>query len=275
LGSDRTTRRGGDAGRDGHEHEAHYVHGILLRPLRLVRLVGAQRDVAGGESLAVEGAAVAKVAAVRERPILFSAPMVRAILDGRKTMTRRIVKPQHVDGIETYEERFSFMHAPDCGGYCDYACAAAGEVLDGHIGWTPWGSNPADRPRLWVREAWQPGPEDSVWYKATDDAPGGCYARLWRPSIHMPRWASRITLEITAVRVERLQEIDEGDAFREGVERQNLTSDTLKDVPPPFNKVHPLTGSYRDAFAALWDQINGKGSWLANPWVWVVSFKRV
>jgi hypothetical protein len=212
---------------------------------------------------------------LKERPILFRPEMVRAIIDGRKTQTRRIVKPEHVDGTETDDDgNFLFMHSPTCGGYCDYACASSGEVFEGHIGWTPWGSNPNDRAHLWVREPWTPffkrtATSNGCCYKADDDGvrlnPGAI--KKWKPSIHMPRWASRLTLEITGVRVERLQAINWLDACAEGFE-------------PPPGRHHvdsPQTVADRAAciagFAHKWDQINGEGSWNANPWVWAITFR--
>ncbi len=122
--------------------------------------------------------------------------------------------------------------------------------------------------RLWVREAWQAVDADcrvvsgrleqnqypNAFYKA--DGPNPC---KWRPSIHMPRWASRITLEITGVRVERLNDISEADAIAEGCQCAGF----------------PASLTNRGAFAKLWQSINGDDSWAANPWVWVVEFRRV
>jgi hypothetical protein len=167
-----------------------------------------------------------------ERPILFNAPMVRAILNGSKTQTRRVAIPKR--SIEPMTDE------------CPY-----GQRGD----------------RLWVREAWtvnltgdpkHGGPGTVPIYRA--EHPHA--ADRWRPSIHMPRWASRITLEITAVRVERLRNISEADARAEGVTR-----------PVPMLDDDPST--YVDAFGDLWASINGPGSWDANPWVWVIEFRRV
>jgi hypothetical protein len=257
---------------------------------------------------------VQEVSTVKARPIIFSAPMVRAILEGRKTQTRRVIKNAD-DFLETDDEgRFVFMHAPTCPSYCDYACAAEGEVLEGHVGWTPWGSHPERRTRLWVREGFYADSRESlassfnpaVIYAATPEIAkhkraadvhyctylDGSYAtreasaanlsghkfqRLKSP-IHMPRWASRLTLELTAVRVERLQAISEDDAFAEGVEalpffrrlddagqRSHLARISGRDVPPYAV----------DQFRQAWDSINGDAApWSSNPWVWVLSFKR-
>jgi hypothetical protein len=185
---------------------------------------------------------------MKERPILFSAPMVRAILEGRKTQTRRVAK-QTANG-----------HLKQLGGHRRWHPADPEARLA-----SPYGQ-PGDR--LWVREAWAyyGGDEylyqqqnECVWYRAHDigdPVPGV----RWRPSIHMPRWASRITLEVTGVRVERLQDISEADAVAEGIE-----------APPPADPVDMPVWRYRQ----LWGAINGPKSWQANPWVWVVEFKRV
>ncbi|KSL45887.1 hypothetical protein APA56_03840 [Pseudomonas aeruginosa] len=203
---------------------------------------------------------------MKERPILFNDQMVRAILEGRKTATRRIAKP---------------VKHPDLGNiYAPGALVLEREpqhVIDRAC---PYGQ-PGDR--LWVREAWQ-GPlisdeeqaaNQSWWkdmtkfqnpghcaYRASGDDneyvdPDGYFHCKWKPSIHMPRWASRILLEITAVRVERLQDISDPGALAEGVSHSEMHSgDSLVDV-----------------FARLWESTGG--DWAANPWVWVVEFKRV
>jgi hypothetical protein len=210
-----------------------------------------------------------------ERPILFSGLMVRAILEGRKTMTRRVVKvprwalagQMECDGCEP-----NWPMAEDCYG-------------DSQKIKCPYGV-PGDK--LWVRETWAVAkpwdyvkPKDlakendeysrlAVDYKAEKQ-------RMWgntgtcgktRPSIYMPRWASRITLEVTAVRVERLKEISEEDAEAEGV---NLAAHkaTLG--------MSSSAGNNRGAFVALWDSINAERGfgWDVNPWVWVVEFKRI
>jgi len=188
-----------------------------------------------------------------EKPILFSAPMVRAILSGTKTQTRRVVKPR--------KDR-------DLG--CDLAaCELAGEVNGGEYRNASY--TPGDR--LWVREAWRvfaafnkKPPRDItrnelVWYEAQDEVPfhPTAFGRL-RPSMFMPRWASRITLEVTGVRVERLQAISASDAISEGIPRGG-----------PENP----DGIEQREYRALWEQINGPGSWDANPWVWVVEFRRL
>ena len=192
-----------------------------------------------------------------ERPILFSGAMVRAILEGRKTVTRRVVKPcRHPFGrMLTAEE----VAAEFNGGTCAVLC--------------PYGQ-PGER--LWVRETFNrsnPGGAEGVYYYRADGqfpaAMGGnrFYGdEAWKPSIHMPRAASRILLEITAVRVERLQAISEEQAKAEGapMELAELERTVLGAV-----------ATYRAGFARLWQSINGAESWFANPWVWVVEFKRV
>ena len=192
---------------------------------------------------------------MKERPILFSAPMVRAILDGTKTQTRRVVKhcKCKITGAELA------------------ACEIAGEVNAGDYTNCPYGQ-PGNR--LWVRETWAaPHSEDArppsaiqcdwmrIHYAATEDRGG----LLWRPSIHMPRWASRITLEVTGVRVERLHDISAEDAIAEGVRVHE------DHHGKPRGSIYSPVQAYRD----LWESINGAGSWDANPWVWVVEFKRV
>lgn len=200
----------------------------------------------------------------RERPILFSAPMVRALLAGTKTQTRRIEKASFPLGWGKPDERALFVRG------CPYGV-------------------PGDR--LWVRETWSPDHKDvypciPVVYLADgkisdadrrEHVTGCTYERdervnfeclacvnygrglRWRPSIHMPRRVSRLTLEITEVRVQRLHEISEEDARAEGV-------DPLATFP------HRPYGA---AFFQLWQDINGVDTAHANPWVWAISFKRL
>ncbi|SOD42428.1 hypothetical protein [Nitrosovibrio sp. Nv4] len=203
---------------------------------------------------------------MKERPILFSAPMVRALLEGRKTQTRRIVKGAALEWL-----------AP---GMFTCECVASPE---NHL--CPHG-RPGDR--LWVKETWQvfrPGSETPILgrmkeqpggivcmsYAASEDERVAEYPHAkrfngpWRPSIFMPRWASRILLEITDIRVERLQDISEEDAIAEGVQITDEWTGCAED----------LNGSHVQAYRHLWESINGAGSWDANPWVWVVEFKRI
>lgn len=173
---------------------------------------------------------------MKDRPILFSAPMVRAILANTKTQTRRVarVNPMH-QGM----------------------ALEPGEMAHGiPLKTCPYGQ-PGDR--LWVRETWAPLTVGYA-YRA-DPVWNGPPADRWRPSIHMPRAASRITLEVTGVRVEKLQDISEADAQAEGAARHIS--------PAAF-----LTG-HRQGYRLLWESINGPDSWAANPWVWVIEFKRI
>lgn len=224
---------------------------------------------------------------MKQHPILFSGEMVKAIIEGRKTQTRRLMKPQpNIPStghpVAQAELLQSWLR--------DHAC--------------PYG---AVGDQLWVRETFAietnfnlddeesypppfkdgrpvkryPESDDGEWgayweqphYRATDPTPEldypdndtGAPMVKWQPSIHMPRWASRITLEIVSVRVERLDEITEDDAKAEGA---------------PLGRVlgYGRLGmqSHREGFIDLWEQINGKrASWLTNPWVWVIEFKRI
>ncbi len=200
-----------------------------------------------------------------ERPILMSAPMVRAILDGRKSQTRRTVKPRKDMG-------FGCPLAPN---------ELAGEINNGDYTNSKYG-RPGDR--LWVRESFQPlmadGIPESEWqscnyktgegykvsYVATDGiveyydiADDNAFCNRITPSIFMPRWASRITLEITGIHAERLQDISEADCIAEGCEHPG-------PIGPTF---------MQQVYKRVWTTINGAASWDANPWVWVVTFNRV
>ena len=184
---------------------------------------------------------------MKERPIIFNAPMVRAILEGRKTQTRRIGKQRGTPGeILWVKETFKFNPG---GPIYD----AAGVIMDSM--------------------------DDELIYRA--DSPN--LVTKWTPSIHMPRWASRITLEVTGVRVERLQDISEGDTFREGIQRLenhswhatgSIPLGTYRGLDEWTDKVNYWVDP-RDAYKALWKSIHGDGAWEKNPWVWVIEFKRV
>lgn len=202
-----------------------------------------------------------------DRPILFSAPMVRAILEGRKTQTRRVIKPQ--------------PYLDECGNACwknsNYGQSPSGqphfEILASPIPWNktkrvlcPYGK-PGDR--LWVREAFAVHPSQCTTIYRADWAgstalPDGDIIK-WKPPIHMPRWASRITLEITDIRVERLQDITEADALAEGAPQ------CLMDDEGKFYQRD--NGTYKTGFVGLWSHINGPDSWDQNPFVWVIEFK--
>jgi len=205
---------------------------------------------------------------VRERPILFSGPMVRAILDGRKTQTRRAVKPQPIPYGEA-SPMANKMH-PDAVGK---PWIPVGGVFQEE--WRcPYG---VVRDRLWVRETWAPHadvPGEAIYRcdRGGDYQDNVTEGFRWRPSIHMPRWASRITLEIVSIRVERLQEISEEDAKAEGTER-GVWSQSAGLFMEPCDDSDDKHASYRDGFGFLWSSIYG--NWDANPWVWVVEFRRV
>jgi hypothetical protein len=232
---------------------------------------------------------------MKSRPILFSAPMVRALLAGTKTQTRRLVKPQPPFGC-----RYLINGANN---------AALCQSLDNPAVWVPPTPSSVDhrlpcpygRPgdRLWVKETWRTVRSlDHV--KPTALAAGAPIqydADLWQPgfglidpgktrvSLHLCRHLSRIDLEIAEIRVERLQSISEADAISEGIEQRE--SSAWKNYL--FETAHPKRGKAitdeqhrimgyvdpRESYRSLWEKINGAGSWALNPWVWVVSFKRV
>ena len=186
---------------------------------------------------------------MKERPIIFSAPMVRAILAGEKTQTRRVVKLKPWQQIEERDDGapWPWMYDDDRAG--DH--------------WLPCPYGQAGD-RLWVRESFcdaRQAAAGRVLYRSSGDIACG-----WKPSIHMPRQFSRITLEVTAVRVERLQEITEADAKDEGAPEMLSVNG---------GNVQHAMGCYRDGYADLWESLHGPGSWDANPWVWVVEFKRI
>lgn len=234
---------------------------------------------------------------MRERPILMSTEMVRAILDGRKTMTRRValpaqstprIAPQTMEPWILNGEQETDDHGAPCwiGTHPEYP---TGEK---------WFSCPFGKAgdTLWVREAWAvDAPLNQVRREHEDVMRGignGPYYRadkvhensglVWRPSIHMPRWASRLTLEITAVRVERVQAITEADALAEGMYRYLPRPDGPKD--PSTGLLIPLyhhtsreqatKHTAREAFADVWDALNAKRGfgWDANPFCWVIGF---
>jgi hypothetical protein len=213
------------------------------------------------------------------KPILFSTEMVRAILDGRKTQTRRLVKLKHLK-----MEEVGAIH-PDGSG-------------KGWIAWSPGKGITAELTQsvypgnegfacpygqvgdvLWVREAfYSVAPEydyalstekpiypGETWYKADDPAKGP-----WKPGIHMPKSACRIFLEITDRRIERVQDISEEDAVCEGVWLDHSVSPTGYTV---YGMPHWPTA--REAFKVLWSGINGEPSWEQSPWIWCITFKRI
>ena len=206
---------------------------------------------------------------MKEHPILFSAPMVRALLNGSKMQTRRVCKPA---------QAASLSHVVDCphGQWGD----EDGDVLFK----SPYG---VLGDRLWVRETHakiigQSGGWIETDYFATykhGDRLGDSLGvkKRWTPSIHMPRAASRINLEVTGVRVERLQDISEADALAEGVEALDSAMGCFyKNYLTSNGYEHHFTcGSTVESYRTLWESINGAGGWAANPWVWVVEFQRI
>jgi hypothetical protein len=187
--------------------------------------------------------------------MLFSAQMVRALLNGSKTQTRRVAKHP----LAMAAKRILSYH-----GQTEFDCIFEDE--SGGIIHCPYGK-PNDR--LWVREAWRVidvadclAPREitsayRIWYEA--DAPHQPGFGKYRPPMFMPRWASRISLEITGVRVERLQDITVSDAMAEGYD-----GSIKSPVDPSI-----------EWYSGLWESINGPGSWSANPWVWVIDFKKI
>lgn len=213
----------------------------------------------------------------KERPILFSAAMVKAILDGSKTQTRRAVKGNPVDMVRLMHKVAALDGYDEPTGF--YGFCPSPRVIRKHVR-CPYGQ-PGDR--LWVRETWG-YTGHGVWTigdarmasgngKAVYRADGDAGVGGWFPSIHMPREFSRISLRVTDVRVERLHDISEADAKAEGVE---IDEETGAYWGAEGGGVMPgATSRYSRAtlaFADIWRSINGEASWVANPWVWAVSF---
>ena len=214
-----------------------------------------------------------------ERPILFNGPMVRALLDGSKMQTRRVVKPQP----QMVTEKHATLWEGDP--------AVLLQLMQQTGKYCPYGQ-PGDR--LWVRETFVQGWETTdgnpdqfneddtekpkqTWYRATETGLGwdngdGIVNTPWKPSIHMPRTASRINLDIVSVRVERLQDISETDAKAEGAKFHDGHGIGHSGWRHDYKDVHI---NARSSYARLWQEINGPSSWDLNPWVWVVEFKRV
>lgn len=221
---------------------------------------------------------------VKERPILFSAPMVRALLDGSKTQTRRIIKHNGASGFsvdfqktQTFQDKLTprcphgqpgdRLWVRETWGVVSNTWDGDGNLAD----WIP------DRPATAIHEmrfgqGYYSGhaiyAADGSYEWAGDDDGGGEPRSAWHPSIHMPRAAGRILLEIVSVRVERLNDCSEADARAEGA----AGYEEGVDAPPPDDDA---VWSYQASYRRLWESINGAGSWSANPWVWVIEFKRV
>jgi len=234
---------------------------------------------------------------VKERPILFSAPMVKALLAGTKRQTRRIMKPQPSEHVSIHGKPLGIIwpgkHPP----------VTNSRDPEEWLRECPYG---VAGDRLWVRETWyddferapgeanemnidrfDDGRVEGIEYRATHDCsnfeagcpcdPEGDGKRSeWRPSIFMPRWASRLTLEVIAIRVERLQDISEADARAEGIASVRPSP----SAPPVFCVGDGENGPYfetaRDAYAVLWDAINAeRATWKSNPFVWTVEFREL
>lgn len=215
---------------------------------------------------------------IKERGIIFNSEMVRSILAGRKTQHRIPINLPVID--------------------INVSCEIAGNELAGEINSGCYSNSKLGKPgdRLWVRETWSSDfanyyPNDNVWYAADDNrrldieevnGVRGIYSPesdvhvpfRWRPSIHMPRWASRITLEITDIRVERLNDISEEGALSEGIDADKLneSQDNYDCIADHNFTGRPTAVSY---FSYLWESIYGQDSWQSNPFLWVVEFKRV
>lgn len=215
-----------------------------------------------------------------ERPILFSGPMVRAILDGRKTVTRRVLKGAWQAALEGHDHVKTWFAPPDVpaeGIPNQWAESGIWAERWGPRGYNRWLGFSPFRPgdRLWVRETWT-HTGTGVWTIAdarADGASGVRYhadgpiagAKYW-PSIHMPREFSRISLDVTSVKVERLQSISEAEAVAEGCRGRLGPNPDFPDEWDP---------SPQEEFRDLWDHINGPGSWEANPWVVAIAFRVV
>lgn len=216
---------------------------------------------------------------MKERPILMHARSINGILEGRKMQTRRIIKIPQVY-LSSYGASIVKMSMVDGEALIEGWPKQEREM--GNFGRCqrikcPYGQ-PGDR--LWVRETWRPKPwakdrhsHPEVAYRA-DDKSGSLNQNLeilkkllpgWKPSIHMPRWASRLNLEVLSIDVQRVQDISEADAKAEGCQ-----------IPEVMHADEPIESyDYRTYFRALWDDTNGAGAWERNDWCWVVDFKRI
>jgi hypothetical protein len=208
---------------------------------------------------------------MKETPILFSAPMIRAILAGHKTQTRRVMKVQPPDSRYRLSTVISTTGNRKIEGKHHWVVVDGYEVQQESLKYfrSPYGYKDD---RLWVRETWKPAGENEYLYYA-DDFTETLTKNIekdltfkWNPSIHMPRKASRITLEILQIRCERLKDISDSDALAEGIEPYSGYI-----VPKVFEK----DSVHIHRFKELWESINGNGSWDLNPYVWAITFKRV
>lgn len=208
---------------------------------------------------------------MREHPILFSAPMVRAILEGSKTQTRRVVRKQFAADAIVAEVAATTPEGWQISGHSGLWWDDAGACLDDAVR-CPYGM-PGDL--LWVREHWRaPASCDHLPPRSISDSeplrfiadettgPDAGFGKA-RRAFHMPRWASRVSLEVTGVRVERLQDISVSDSIAEGLGEY---ASHLRGLSPCLE--------WRYAYEDLWTEINGPESWAVNPWVWVIEFRR-
>lgn len=202
---------------------------------------------------------------ISDRPILFSTPMVQAILDGKKTATRRIIKDAHPQATRfeidiNHRKRLWSQYGED------------GLLPGKHLKCSYGGKGD----RLWVREAWLQQDDGTYCYKVDKENEDirKMYGYKWKPSIHMPRKACRLVLEVKNIRVERLQDISEEDAIAEGItlikDQSGINRYTIAIDNASYNA--PIA---KEVFAMLWAHINGWDSWEANPFVWVVEFERI
>lgn len=243
----------------------------------------------------VETGTVAKMQA-KERPIIFSGPMIQAILAGRKTQTRRVVKPQ------PEHWRCDAPGMEDIGGLAWKGRLCEADAFPGRPpkhsdaleDLCPYGQ-PGDL--LYVKESWRPrswsaeGGWGEIEYRADGSArqvegpwsfermfPFDMPPARWRPSTHMPRWASRITLEITGVRVQRLGEISDEDAIAEGIEPKGVGRDGKpRWIVYGLEHLGQVTTSPAWSYERLWDTIHGDGAWVhdKDKWVWAITFRKV
>lgn len=212
---------------------------------------------------------------MKERPIIFSDEMVRAILEGRKTQTRRVVK-KRPDTFYRDEPCKHSWPAKRCGSIC----------ADCWIEWMRICPHGVPGDRLWVRECFAPhvANNERIYYRADGELGATMNVDRWEPSIYMPRWASRITLEIVSVRVQRVREISEDDAMAEGIDcfaQWTAGGDDCQDYYRDYSKpnrpeMFPWVTAPKKSFGTLWDSLYAKRghSWESNPWVWAIEFRR-
>lgn len=244
-----------------------------------------------------------------EKPILFSAPMVRAILEGRKTQTRRIVNPSKVLDAGQKRIGFEFSMVDAVAGDLAWIAAIGAASTKSKLKAMkelhreqqlnvpvrhpaddkdePWSECPRNRVyspytvgmRLWVKETWscmekEPTAGCEVAYRADLNGGSSQVWEPWKPSLFMPRWASRITLEVTEVRVQRLNDIPAEDCIAEGIDYESHKCGC--EPCAMTSTICPASASSLiEAYRSLWESINGLGSWEKNSWVWCITFKRI